>query len=130
MTQFYFFKMLIWTATIILLLMAVFGWLFLRKNSERYLHGEKAPIDFFFQWGNFPHYLFKIAIIILFMLATFSFYKYLLSASNNFSLVSAVIAGVIIAGGKELLDKYITIDDVIVSVLTIILGALILLLLF
>ena len=122
--------MLIWTATIILVLIAVFGWLFLKKNSYKYLHGEGAPIDFFFQWGNFPHYLFKIAIIISFMLAIFSLYKYVLGASDNFAFILAVIAGIIIAGGKELLDIYITIDDVVVSVLSIILGALILLLLF
>ena len=56
------------------------------------------------------------------MIAIFSFYKYFLAASNVFTLIAALIAGIVLSGGKELLDKYITIDDVIASILGIIIG--------
>ena len=122
--------MLIWIVTIILVLTAVFGWLFLKRDPDRYIHEQKSPINFFFRWGRFYHYFFKIAIIILFMIAIFSFYKYFLSASDVFALTSAVIAGIILSGGKELLDKYITLDDIITSILGIALGLFVLLLFF
>ncbi|MDP2967222.1 MAG: hypothetical protein Q8N87_02315 [bacterium] len=122
--------MLIWIATIILASIIIGGWLFFKKNSDRYLYREKAPINFFFRWGNFCHYLFKIVIIILFMITIFSFYKYLFKASNVFALIAALIAGIVLSGGKELLDKYITLDDVIASILGIIIGFLAIILFF
>jgi len=64
------------------------------------------------------------------MIAIFSFYKYLLSVSNFFALTAAVIAGIVLSGGKELLDKYITLDDVIASILGIIIGFLAIILFF
>lgn len=68
------------------------------------------------------HHFFKVAIISLFMILIFSFYKYLLDASNNFSIVAAVIAGIVLSGGKELLDKKITKDDVVTSIFGIMFG--------
>ena len=122
--------MLIWIVTIILALLIIGGWLFLKRNPDRYIHEQKAPINFFFQWGYFYHHLFKIAVIILFMIAIFSFYKYLLLASNIFALIAALIAGIVLSGGKELLDKYFTRDDIIASVLGIIIGLLLIILFF
>jgi hypothetical protein len=64
------------------------------------------------------------------MVTIFSFYKYLLSASNVFATVAALITGIVLSGGKELLDKSITLDDIVVSILGIILGFLAILLFF
>lgn len=64
------------------------------------------------------------------MITIFSFYKYLFKASNVFALIAALIAGIVLSGGKELLDKYITLDDVIASILGIIIGFLAILLFF
>lgn len=64
------------------------------------------------------------------MITIFSFYKYLFKASNVFALIAALIAGIILSGGKELLDKYITLDDVIASILGVAFGVFVLLLLF
>ena len=122
--------MTIWLATIILLLIAIGGWLFLKRDPDRYIHEQTSPMNIFFKWGHFWHHIFKIAIIVLFMVAIFSLYKYLLAASPVFALTSAVAAGVILSGGKELLDKQITMDDVISSVLGIILGFFLLFLFF
>ena len=122
--------MLVWIVTIILVLIAVGGWFFLKRDTDRYLHGEKASINFFFRWGWLCHHFFKVAIIILSMLIIFSFYKYLLRTSDVFAMSAALIAGIVLSGGKELLDKSITLDDVIVSILAIVLGFLAILLFF
>jgi len=122
--------MLVWIVTIILVLTAVFGWLFLKRDPDHYIHEQKSPMNFFFRWGFFYHHLFKIAIIILFMIMIFSLYKYFLNVSNVFVLTSAIIAGIILSGGKELLDKSITLDDIIASLLGIAFGVFVLLLLF
>ena len=114
--------MLVWTFTIALVLIAVSGWLFLKRDPDRYIHEKKSPINFFFKWGRPCHHLFKVVIITLFMVAIFSLYRYLLDASYVFSLGIAVISGIVLSGGKELLDKYITKDDVITSISGIILG--------
>ena len=64
------------------------------------------------------------------MIMIFSFYRYLLNASNTFSLSSALIAGIVLSGGKELLDKKITLDDIFSSIIGITIGFLALLLFF
>ncbi len=122
--------MLIWISTIILVLITVGGWLFLKRDPDYYLHEKESPMNFFFKWGRLYHHFFKVAIIILFMITIFSFYKYLLSASNVFATTAALIAGVVLSGGKELLDKSITPDDIITSILGITLGLLVILLFF
>lgn len=122
--------MLIWTATIILVSITIGGWLFLKRDPDRYIHRKTSPINFFFKWGHSYHHFFKVAVIILFMAIIFSFYRYFLSASDVFSLAAAVIAGIVLSGGKELLDKKITPDDIFSSVLGIILGFFLLTLLF
>ncbi|MDO8424761.1 MAG: hypothetical protein Q7S70_02360 [bacterium] len=119
--------MLVWFSTIILVLIALGGWLFLKRDPERYIHRKESPINLFFRWGRFCHHVFKITIIALFMITIFSFYKYFLGASDIFSASAALVAGIVLTGGKELLDKRITLDDVIASVLGIVLGSLIIL---
>ena len=59
------------------------------------------------------------------MVAIFSLYKYLLGVSNVFAGSAAIIAGVVLSGGKELLDKAITLDDIISSTIGVIIGFLI-----
>ena len=115
-------NMLIWIVTIILVLITVGGWLFLKRDPDRYIHEQKSPINFFFRWGRLYHHFFKVAIIILSMIVIFSFYKYLLNASNFFALTSALITGVVLSLGKELLDKGISPDDIFTSILGITLG--------
>lgn len=122
--------MLAWIVTIFLTLSALVGWLFLKRNSDHYLYGEKSSINFFFRWGNRYHHFFKVAITAAFMIIIFSLYKYLLSTSNIFATTAALIAGIVLSGGKELLDKYITLDDIIASVLGVALGFLVILLFF
>ena len=122
--------MLVWIFTIILVLIAVGGWLFLKRDPDHYLHEKESPMNFFFRWGRLYHHFFKVAIIILFMIIIFSFYKYLLSTSNVFATTAALIAGIVLSGGKELLDKSITLDDVVASILGIALGFLVILLFF
>ena len=122
--------MLVLIATIILISITVGGWLFLKRDPERYIHEKKSPINFFFRWGYFYHHFFKVTIIILFMIRIFSFYKYFLNVSNFFALISATIAGIVLSGGKELLDKAITIDDIVSSLLGIVLGFFLLFLFF
>lgn len=114
--------MLVWIVTIFLILIAVVGWLFLKRDPDRYIHEKKSPINFFFRWGRFYHHVFKVVIIVLFMILIFVLYKYRLNASDVFSSAAAVIAGIFLAGGKELLDKAITLDDVFASILGILLG--------
>jgi hypothetical protein len=122
--------MLIWLTTIILISITAAGWLFLKRDPERYIHQQRSPINFFFRWGYVYHHFFKAAVIILFMIVIFSFYKYLLMASDVFASTAALIAGIVLSGGKELLDKKITLDDVVVSVLGIMLGFFAILLFF
>jgi len=122
--------MLVLIATIILISITVGGWLFLKRDPDRYIHEQRSPINFFFKWGRPYHYFFKVAIIILFMLIIFSFYKYLLNVSNFFAMSAALIAGIVLSAGKELLDKCITSDDVLSSILGITLGFFIIFLLF
>ena len=122
--------MLVLATTIVLISIAVFGWLFLKRDPERYIHEQKSPINFFFRWGRLYHHFFKVGIIILFMLVISSFYKYLLDASGFFASMAGLIAGIVLAGGKELLDKGITKDDVLTSILGIILGFLAIILIF
>ena len=64
------------------------------------------------------------------MIMIFSFYRYLLNASDFFALISALVAGVVLSAGKELLDKAITLDDIFTSILGITIGFVIILLLF
>ncbi len=125
--HFLFTCMLVWTVTIILVSIAAGGWLFLKRDPDRYIHEERSPMNFFFRWGRLYHHFFKVAIIMLFMFIIFSLYKYLLATSNVFALTSAVIAGIVLSGGKELLDKAITLDDVISSIVGITVGFLVLL---
>ncbi len=94
----------------------------MKRDPDRYIHEKTSPMNIFFRWGRFWHHIFKIAIIALFMLAIFSLYKYLLEVSNVFAVSTAVIAGVVLSGGKELLDKAITLDDVVSSIIGIIIG--------
>jgi len=61
------------------------------------------------------------------MVAIFSLYKNILNSSYNFALISTIMTGVIISSGKELLDKKITLDDIVMSVVGIILGSIALL---
>ena len=122
--------MLVQITTIILVLITIAGWLFLKRDPDRYIHEQRSPINFFFKWGRLYHHFFKVAIIILFMIMAFSFYKYLLRASDIFAMSVALIAGIVLSGGKELLDKSITLDDIIVSILGITLGFLAILLFF
>lgn len=122
--------MLVWIVTIFLVLIAVAGWLFLKKDPDRYIHEQKSPINFFFKWGHLYHHFFKVAIIVAFMITIFSLYKYLLNTSNIFAAVTALIAGVVLSGGKELLDKNIQLDDVISSFIGIAFGLSIILLVF
>ena len=122
--------MLFWITTIIFLSIAIVGWLFLKRDPDRYIHEQRSPINFFFRWGRLYHHFFKVAIIILFMLIISSFYKYILNVSNVFALASGLIAGIVLSGGKELLDKGITLDDVFTSILGITLGFLTIILFF
>jgi len=122
--------MLIWLVTIILVSITVAGWLFLKRDPDRYIHEQSSPINFFFKWGRLYHHFFKVGIIILVMVLIFSLYRHLLSASNVFAITAAIVAGIVLAGGKELLDKAITPDDVFTSILSITLGFLALLLFF
>ncbi len=122
--------MLTLAVTIILILITVFGWLFLKRDPQRYIHEKKSPINFFFRWGRLYHHFFKVGIITLFMVLIFSLYKYPLNASNNFATTSALIAGLVLSGGKELLDKKITGDDIFTSVVGIAVGFLTLVLFF
>jgi len=120
----------IFVVTIILILIAIGGWLFLKRDPEHYIHEQRSPINFFFKWGRLYHHFFKIGIIILFMVGIFSFYRYLFNASNTFSLSSALIAGIVLSGGKELLDKKITKDDIFASIIGIMIGFVILFIFF
>ncbi len=120
--------MLILIVSVILILIALCGWLFLKSDPDRYIHEQTSPINFFFKWGRPWHYVFKVVIIILFMAAIFSLYKYLLSASGVFALMAALVAGIVLSLGKELLDKSFTRDDVLTSILGIALGFLMILL--
>jgi len=122
--------MLVLIVTIILVLITVGGWLFLKRDPDRYIHEQRSPINFFFKWGRLYHHFFKVAIIILFMVIFFSFYKYLLRTSDVFAMSAALIAGIVLASGKELLDKAITLDDIIASILGITLGFFAILLFF
>lgn len=117
--------MLVWIVTGILILGAVLGWLFLRTNPQRYIHEETSIMNIFFKWGRFWHHVFKVEVIAVFMMVIFALYKYPLEASNLFALGAAVIAGAVLAGGKELLDKAITLDDVVASFIGIGAGSLI-----
>ncbi|MDP2967436.1 MAG: hypothetical protein Q8N87_03445 [bacterium] len=122
--------MLIWIVTIILVLITVGGWLFLKRDPDRYIHEKSSPINFFFRWGRLYHHFFKVMIIILFMIIIFSFYKYLLRTSDVFAMSAALIAGIVLSGGKELLDKKITLDDIFSSIIGITIGFLAILLFF
>ena len=114
--------MQVWIATIILVLVIIGVWLFLKRDPGRYISDKKSPLSFFFRWGHPYHYLFKIAVIILFMIAIFVFYRYFLTASNVFAIIAAVIAGIVLSGGKELLDRRFSLDDIIATILAIIIG--------
>lgn len=122
--------MLVWVVTAFLALIAIGGWLILKRDTDCYIHEEKSPINFFFKWGRFYHHFFKVAIIAAFMVLIFALYRYLLNTSNNFAVILAVITGVVLSGGKELLDKHIQADDIFSSFLGIALGFFIILLFF
>ena len=108
--------------TIILILAATGGWLFLKRDPQKYIHKNSSPINIFFRWGRFYHHVFKVIVIILVMVGAFVLYRYILGNVFGMSAIAAVAAGVILAGGKELLDKKITMDDVLVSIFGIALG--------
>lgn len=122
--------MLVFIVTALLALITAGGWLILKRDPDRYIHEQKSPINFFFRWGRLYHHFFKVAIIIVFMILIFSLYKYLLNTSNNFAIVLALISGIVISGGKELLDKRIQADDILSSLLGIVLGLSIIMLVF
>ena len=122
--------MLVWIVTIFLVLITVVGWLFLKKDPDRYIHEKSSPINFFFKWGHLCHHVFKVAIIAAFMIIIFSLYKYLLNTSNIFATVSALVTGAVLSSGKELLDKSIQLDDIISSFIGIAFGLSIILLVF
>lgn len=114
--------MLVWTVTIVLALVAVSGWLLINRDPDRYIHEKTSPINIFFKWGRSWHHVFKITTLVFFMAVIFSLYRYFLDASQVFSTVIAIMAGITLATGKELLDKAITKDDVISSISGIIAG--------
>ena len=122
--------MLVFIVTLLLVLIAIVGWLFLKRDPDRYIHEKKSPINFFFKWGHIYHHFFKVGIIAVFMVLIFNLYKHPLSTSNNFATVIAVIAGVVLSGGKEMLDKSIQADDVLASFLGVVLGLSIIILVF
>ena len=64
------------------------------------------------------------------MVIIFSLYRYILNASNTFSLSAALVTGIVLSSGKELLDKKITLDDIFVSIVGITIGFLLLFLFF
>jgi len=122
--------MLVFIVTLLLALIAAAGWLFLKRDPDRYIHEQKSPINFFFKWGRLYHHFFKVGIIAVFLVLFFSLYKYLLNTSNTFAIVLASIAGIVLSGGKELLDKGIQTDDIFSSFLGIALGLSIIMLVF
>ena len=93
--------MLVWIVTIFLVLIAVAGWLFLKKDPDHYIHEKSSPINFFFKWGHLYHHFFKVAIIVAFMIIIFSLYKYLLNTSNIFAVASALVTGVVFLAVKN-----------------------------
>jgi hypothetical protein len=122
--------MLVFIVTVLLALIAATGWLFLKRDPDRYIHEQKSPINFFFKWGRLYHHFFKVGIIAVFLVLIFSLYKYLLNTSNTFAIALALIAGIVLSGGKELLDKDIQTDDIFSSFLGIALGLSIIMLFF
>jgi len=122
--------MLVFIVTVLLALIAAVGWLFFKRDPDRYIHEQKSPINFFFKWGRLYHHFFKVGIIAVFLVLFFSLYKYLLNTSNTFAIVLALIAGIVLSGGKELLDKGIQTDDIFSSFLGIVLGLSIIMLFF
>ena len=58
------------------------------------------------------------------VISVFVFYKHILGASNNFSIVIAVLAMIGVSMGKEMLDRYIQFDDVLFCSIGIIVGGL------
>ena len=110
--------------------MAILGWLFLKRDPEKYIHEKASPINFFFKFGRIYHHFFKFGIIVLFMVIIFSLYRFLLNTNFVFSLTSAIAASVVLSGGKELLDKAITLDDVLVSIFSTAAGSGFIILLF
>jgi len=114
--------MLIWLVTIFLALVGAFGWLILKRDPERYIHESKSPINFFFRWGRVYHHFFKVAVLVVFIIIIFSLYKYLLHASDVLAVSLAALGGAGLAGGKELLDKSIQLDDIFSSLIGILLG--------
>ena len=59
------------------------------------------------------------------MVIIFSLYRFLLDATFVFSLTIAIVASVVLSGGKELLDKAISLDDILVSIFSTAAGSLI-----
>ena len=47
--------MLVWIVTIILVSIAIGGWLFLKRDPDRYIHEQSSPINIFFKWGHLWH---------------------------------------------------------------------------
>lgn|GEM_PF-6651397 len=122
--------MLVFIVTITLALIAIGGWFFLKRDPDRYIHEKKSPMNFFFKWGRIYHHFFKLGIIIVLMFLIFHLYKNLLNTSNIFATIVALIAGIVLPGGKELLDKHIQADDIFSSLLGIVLGLFIIILFF
>jgi len=110
--------------------MAILGWLFLKRDPEKYIHEKASPINFFFKFGRIYHHFFKFGIIILFMVMIFSLYRFLLGATFVFSLTAAITASIVLSGGKELLDKALSLDDIFVSIFSTAAGSGFIVLLF
>jgi glycopeptide antibiotics resistance protein len=113
-----------WIVTIILVLLAGLGWLALKKKVEPIYSIVFKPINLLWLGGSRYHHIFNVLVNVVVVVAVFSFYKFALDASNMFSIVIAILAGVGISGGKEMLDKYVQLDDVIFCVAGILIGGL------
>lgn len=117
--------MLAWIVTIVLVLIAGIGWIALKKRIEPIYTIVYKPVNLLWLGGSKYHHIFNVLVNIVIVVAVFSLYKFLLDALNVFSITIAILAGVGISGGKEMLDKYVQFDDVLFCTTGIIIGGLI-----
>lgn len=117
--------MLAWIVTILLVLFAGIGWLALRKKVEPIYTIVYKPVNWMWMGGSKYHHFWNIFINIVGVAAVFALYKYILGASNVFAMVIAIIAMIGVSMGKEMLDRYVQLDDVLFCSLGIIIGGLI-----